>query len=354
MPFRYGHGQEGPRHARWLTLADDSLRHVALFYRDQAECRARILGFVRAGLARGEPTFVALPGDEARLLGGQLGEEPGELLCADIGDVGRNPARLIPEVQAFIDKHAGQRVLIVGRGVWPGRSAAEICESHPARGARSTWPSPGSAATIMCAYDATRLPPAVITDARCTHPEYLGERPAGAAPSHRPPWRVPSECDRPLPPPPAGAESLAYDTDLAPVRRLVERHARGATLGAERVADLVLAASEVAANTLDHTRSGGTFQVWHDEDEIICQAHDQGWITDPLAGRVRRGPDGRGHGLSWSTTCATWSRSGPARPGPRSGCTCACRPSLPNGRPLFKPRQAGSRRLRNVKDIPGA
>ena len=25
--------------------------------------------------------------------------------------------------------------------------------------------------------------------------------------------------------------------------------------------------------------------------------HDSGWITDPLAGRIRHGPDDRGHGL---------------------------------------------------------
>src|SRR5580698_5521301 len=123
-------------------------------------------------------------------------------------------------------------------------------------------------------------------------------------PSLTPPGRIRAErgaagvtFHQPLPPPPARAESLAYDIDLAPVRRLVERHARGASLGPDRVADLVLAASEVAANTLDHTSSGGTFRVWLDGDEILCQVYDQGWISDPLAGRVRRGPDGRGHGL---------------------------------------------------------
>jgi anti-sigma regulatory factor (Ser/Thr protein kinase) len=283
-----GHAVADPR--------DDSLRHVAFFYRDQAERRAQILGLVRAGLARGEPTFVALPGDETPLLAGQLDGEPGELLYADIGDVGRNPARLIPEVRAFIDNHANQRVLIVGEACWPGRSPAELREATR-HDALMNLAFAGSAATITCAYDATRLPPSAITDATWTHPEYRASGQPVTAPSHRPAWEVPSDCNRLLPPPPAGAESLAYDTDLAPIRRLVERHARGASLGADRVADLVLAASEVAANTLDHTSSGGTFRIWLDGNEILCQVHDQGWITDPLAGRVRRGPDGRGHGL---------------------------------------------------------
>jgi anti-sigma regulatory factor (Ser/Thr protein kinase) len=275
---------------------DDSLRHVAFFYRDQAERRAQILSLVRDGMARGEPTFVALPGDEARLLAEQLDGEPGELLYADIGDVGRNPARLIPEVRAFIDKHTNQRVLVVGEACWPGRSPAELREATRHE-ALVNLAFARSAVTITCAYDANCLPPSAITDATWTHPEYLLSGQPVTAPDHRPAWGVPSDCDQPLPPPPASAESLAYDTDLAPVRRLVERHARGSALTPDRVADLVLAASEVAANTLDHTSSGGTFRIWLDGDEILCEVHDRGWITDPLAGRVRRGPDGRGHGL---------------------------------------------------------
>ena len=38
-------------------------------------------------------------------------------------------------------------------------------------------------------------------------------------------------------------------------------------------------------------------QCEHDEQEILCQLHDQGQIADPLAGRVRRDPESRGHGL---------------------------------------------------------
>jgi anti-sigma regulatory factor (Ser/Thr protein kinase) len=275
---------------------DDSLRHVAFFYRDQGDRRAQALSLVRAGLERGEPTFLALPGDEASLIAEQLDGEPGELECADITATGRNPARLIPEVRAFIDKHADQRVLVVGEACWPQRSAAELREATRHE-ALMNLAFARSRATITCAYDSTRLPPSAITDATWTHPEYLAGGQPVTAPGHLPKWDVPSDCDRPLPPVPAGAEGLAYDTDLAPVRRLAERHARGAALGPDRVADLVLAASEVAANTLDHTASGGTFQIWRDGDEILCEVHDHGWIADPLAGRVRRGPDGRGHGL---------------------------------------------------------
>jgi anti-sigma regulatory factor (Ser/Thr protein kinase) len=269
-------------------------RHIALFYRDPAEYQAQILGFARAGLARDEPLFIAVPA--ARAFGEQLAAEPGELLCSDLTDVGRNPARIIPEMRAVIDRHAGRRVRVVAEPVWPGRSPAEICEvvRHEAL---VNLAFSGAQATIMCAYDVTRLTPAAISGARDTHPQHVagdGEVTAGGTAA---PWQVPPECDRALPPPPASSETLGYETDLVPVRRLVEGHARRSGLAAERVGDLVLAVNEIAANTLGHTSSGGVLQVWHDEAEIFCQVEDQGWIADPLAGRVRRPPDGRGHGL---------------------------------------------------------
>jgi anti-sigma regulatory factor (Ser/Thr protein kinase) len=89
-----------------------------------------------------------------------------------------------------------------------------------------------------------------------------------------------------------------YRSDLSQVRTLVLEHARAAGLPEGRATDLVLAVSEVAANTLRHTTSSGTLSIWHDGNEIVCQIHDEGVITDPLIGRRRPavGASG-GHGL---------------------------------------------------------
>jgi anti-sigma regulatory factor (Ser/Thr protein kinase) len=37
--------------------------------------------------------------------------------------------------------------------------------------------------------------------------------------------------------------------------------------------------------------------VWRHPDEIVSQIHDQGFIADPLVGRVRHRPESGGHGL---------------------------------------------------------
>jgi anti-sigma regulatory factor (Ser/Thr protein kinase) len=85
---------------------------------------------------------------------------------------------------------------------------------------------------------------------------------------------------------------------LSEVRALVFKHATEAGLTETRANDLVLAVSEVAANTLRHTKSYGTLNIWHDQHEIICEVRDEGTITDPLAGRRLPDPGASGgHGL---------------------------------------------------------
>jgi anti-sigma regulatory factor (Ser/Thr protein kinase) len=89
-----------------------------------------------------------------------------------------------------------------------------------------------------------------------------------------------------------------YRSDLSQVRALVLQQAKEAGLTESRANDLVLAVSEVAANTLRHTHSSGTLAIWHNADEVVCEVHDKGLITDPQVGRHKPAPDATGgHGL---------------------------------------------------------
>jgi anti-sigma regulatory factor (Ser/Thr protein kinase) len=115
------------------------------------------------------------------------------------------------------------------------------------------------------------------------------------------PLRTPPPGTSPLPPlPPPGddASCHTYRTDLSKVRALVLQQGRAAGLTESRANDLVLAVSEVAANTLRHTQSAGTLTIWRQAGELVCEIQDEGTITDPLAGQRRPGPDATGgHGL---------------------------------------------------------
>ena len=102
----------------------------------------------------------------------------------------------------------------------------------------------------------------------------------------------------PLPSPTDDAMYHTYRSDLSQVRALVLQHARQAGLTEGRANDLVLAVSEVAANTLRHTQSPGTLAIWHDAEEVVCEIHDEGTVTDPLVGRRKPSLDASGgHGL---------------------------------------------------------
>jgi anti-sigma regulatory factor (Ser/Thr protein kinase) len=274
----------------------DGVSHVAFFYRGQRDYLARIQAFVAGGLANGEAVLIAVPGDKGDLLREHLGDGTRRLHYADMAQLGRNPARIIPEVRDFVDAHHGQPVRYVGEPIWPGRSAAEIREATRHEALLNLAFS-GTAATILCPYDAVRLPRSVIREAERTHPAILANGHPAATGTYAGPGDLPPDCERPLPEPPPTAQTLRYETDLRPIRGLVADHARRAGLPGDRTDDLVLAVSELAGNSLRHTGAGGTLHVWHTGEEILCQIRDQGWITDPLAGRIRRPADERGHGL---------------------------------------------------------
>jgi len=279
------------------AVLNRTFRHVGFFYRTEDEYAATVARFLRDGLAADEPVFAAIPPARIALVRDALGADAPRVEFADMTEMGRNPAWIIPRVLAFTGQHAGRRVRYVGEPAWAARTAAELREATRHE-ALINLAFANADAEILCPYDTTELDPAVIADARRTHPVLLSDGRHGSSPGYAVPFQIPSSCSFPLPAPPDDVMSHTYRTDLSQVRALVLQHARTAGLTDARANDLVLAVSEVAANTLRHTRSHGTLTIWHDQDEIICEIHDDGTITDPLAGRRMPAPDaGGGHGL---------------------------------------------------------
>jgi anti-sigma regulatory factor (Ser/Thr protein kinase) len=274
----------------------DAFRHIALFYPNMAEYRATVTDFVRTGLTRREPVLVAVPHADSVLP--KLDGAAGLMTVADMTELGRNPARIIPALRTFADMHLGRRVRIVSESIWHGRSLAEICE-----GARNEAlvdrALTGVAATIVCPYSAVDLPEPVLADAACLHQWQFGAGAVVPSSAYAGPDSTPTACRLPLPRPPADAEVIEYRSDLRTVRAMVARAAHRAGLPASRVTDLMLAVSEVAANTLRHTRAGGVALAWQADGEMLCQVSDSGYIADPLAGLRRPSLDRPGGQGLW-------------------------------------------------------
>jgi anti-sigma regulatory factor (Ser/Thr protein kinase) len=304
---------------------DDGLVHLALFYGSGRQYRQDVVPFIADGLSNGDPVLAAVPGNQVQVLRGVLGGRGRDVAFADMTALGRNPARIIPAVGTFMDQHPGQRIRCVDEPAWPGRSGEEAREvtRHEALVNQAFT---GMAATVLCPYDSRRLAPSVISQAAGTHPYLLA---AGRGQPNRV-YRgraVPPSCESPLPPPPATAQTYEYYSDLRQLRQWVTGQASAAGLAPDRVADLVIAASELAANTLRHTPAAGTARIWHTGDEILCQIDDRGEITDPLAGLRPGARDGHRHGLQVvNQVCdLTEIRSGPG------GTTIRVRMSLKAG-----------------------
>jgi anti-sigma regulatory factor (Ser/Thr protein kinase) len=292
-PARPPGAETAPAAAPPAPAGGDGVSHLVLLYRDPGEYLEHVLAFIGDGLACSEPVFVALPGHPGAQVRAAAGAAGWRLDVADMNELGRNPARITLALGSFAGRHAGRRIRIVTEPLWPGRTEAETAEvmKHEALVQLAV----GAPAAILCPYDASRLSPALIEGACRTHPEILEGGHRRPSSGHRAGAGPRPEAE--LPAPPALAEFIAYRSRLHPVRALVGRFAERAGMPAGRRADLILAVSEITANTLAHTAGGGTAHIWTSGREIICQVHDGGWIADPMAGRKRPPPDSDGQGL---------------------------------------------------------
>src|SRR6266545_52946 len=117
------------------TSSADAFRHEALFYGGEAQFVDGTASFIRGGLAAGEPVLAVVSAEKIRALRDELDRDAGDVCFADMADVGRNPARIIPAWRAFVDLHGGSRRLRgIGEPIWDGRSRAELaeCQRHEA------------------------------------------------------------------------------------------------------------------------------------------------------------------------------------------------------------------------------
>ena len=274
--------------------------HEAVFYRDAEEYLGQLLPFLEEGLDEREPVLVAVPSYNGELLRGGLGERAGQVRFLNMLEAGRNPGKIIPWVlHAFATEHAPRRVRIVGEPIWPGRSATAYpaCVQHEAL---INTAFAGRDATIVCPYDAQRLEPAAIADAVQTHPVLVQNGIRRISHGYIDGAELAGDFNLPLPEPPAPVPTLTFDDRSVPrVRAFVAEVAAAAGLTGNRLADLMLAANEVAINSVTHGGGAGTVRLWATDEDVVCEVIDAGRITDPLAGRIPPAPDSeRGRGLA--------------------------------------------------------
>lgn len=265
-----------------------TFRHEAIFYDGDDGFVARTMPFLREGIEGGEPIFVVVGAEKIARLRHELGPDADRIHFADMAGVGKNPARIIPAWTDFVDEAGakGKPFRGIGEPIWAARTSDELveCERHEAL--LNLAFDDGPAWRLACPYDTTTLASAVLEEAERNHP-YLrdadGER---LSQTYRDLPAIAAPFDRALPEPPASAESLTIDAArLSDARHFVGERAHRWGLTTERADGLVLAASEVATNTIRHGGGEGLLRMWKANGSVIYEMTDHGSIADPLVGR---------------------------------------------------------------------
>jgi anti-sigma regulatory factor (Ser/Thr protein kinase) len=153
--------------------------------------------------------------------------------------------------------------------------------------------------TLLCACPAAAEQASRVV--RQTHPRLRSGADVAPNPGYRDPVAVLTE-HPPGEPPDLGpcTETLPFSSteELAELRSHTRRNARATGLPESRVADLVLAVSELAANSIEHGGGHGTVRVWREPCALTIDVCDPGRMSQPLPG-LRPPPASclRGRGL---------------------------------------------------------
>lgn len=261
----------------------EEFEHQAVFYRGSQGLVDAVVPFVREGVRRGESVLVALLPERLASVEAALGAEATRVDFVDMGELGANPACIIPEWRRFVEGAGGTGMRGVGEPVWSGRREVETVEAvfHEALLNDAFHGEP--AWQLMCPYDVESLPTTVIEQAVRCHPIAHG---SGVDAGYAGAGLGSALFASGLPSAPDDADAFEFGPeDLKGLRRVVERLAGLAGLRQAAAEDLVLAAHELATNSVVHGGGAGVLSAWSDPDAFVVEVRDAGVIEDPLVGR---------------------------------------------------------------------
>lgn len=272
-------------------------RHQALLYAGEEDFVARTSAFIRDGLQAGDPAMVVVAPHKIDLLREELGAHCDGVQFADMSTVGRNPARIIPAWQAFVDRNGAPGVTLrgIGEPIGPERKPDELLECQLHESLLNLAFADTNSFWLVCPYDVESLPAEVIEQTRRSHPVVAHrdwyERSVGYDPV--------APAAEPLAPPPVEARVLHFDAStVSAVTGFVADHVTGAELSPSRRIDFVVAVREIAGESVTHGGGEGVVRVWSDPEGVVCEISDRRELDDPLADRqVRAERQPGSHGL---------------------------------------------------------
>jgi anti-sigma regulatory factor (Ser/Thr protein kinase) len=273
--------------------------HEALFY-ESDEQFVRVAGnFLSEGVEHNESVLVVVDARKGELLKHALGEQADLIRFEDMGQIGTNPARIIPVWQEFLDQATrdGRSARGIGEPIWPERNEQELEECHLHEALLNVAFDEQEPWKLLCPYNVSALPTEVIRLAESTHPTVIDARGVRASRWYAP-WEArPQPGDLPEPPGPHLELGIGPD-NLRETRVFVRGFAAGVGLDEERAEDLTLVMDELVTNTMRHGDGTGSVRLWEQGEHLVGEVSGGRPFASPLIGRIRPRPDqGSGMGL---------------------------------------------------------
>jgi anti-sigma regulatory factor (Ser/Thr protein kinase) len=280
------------------------LRHNAFVYESPDEYVARAVPFLTEGLEAGEGAIVAHTKPGLAIMRDALGPLAAHVTFVDVSTAYTRPARALA---AYHDVYAEQL-----RNTPTLRAVADV-QFGPDPREWDQWTGYEAVfnrsfghlpAWVLCSYNANGTPDPIIEGVWQTHPEVVAGN-TWTASRH---YEDPDTLLRRITPPPKDLPDLGSIPVGHEPEQLRERLAPelvDAGLGEAKILDMLLAATEIATNAIQHGAGIEDVRIGRADGRIVCEITDRGpGFDDPAAGYLAPRA-GIGSGL-WVARQLTW------------------------------------------------
>jgi anti-sigma regulatory factor (Ser/Thr protein kinase) len=282
--------------------ADDTARgrqftHTAVIVESDFTLREELAREIRRSVSGGTPVLMAVSDHTADVVRNTLSDVADGLHWAERGRYDQRMGFAYEWFRRYLaDQHsAGHQVHVIAEpeiSAYPGpdppvdRVAAYLCYESICNTAFAAY-----GAQVTCLWDSRWYPTIVLEDARSVHPHEL----TGAGRVRNPAYIGPTDylaarndVPGPAPPTPVDLDVPVEHSGVLPLlRRALKPWAEQRGFGPRAIADILLAATEVATNGLIHGGDPVRIRAWDHEQTLVVQVDDGGRaLLPPAAGYV--------------------------------------------------------------------
>ena len=268
--------------------AEQSYRHEAFLWHDRMDYTDGLAPFIAEGLEAGEPVMVATVAEHTDWLRDALGPAAAQVCFVDMAELGRNPAKIIPAWQKFIDTEAGgsRPARGVGEPIWAERQADELIECQIHEALLNVAVDPMTPFWLVCPYDADRLEPAIIDEAYRSHPVVIEADAYKGSAQYAGRAHLEVMLGTELPPLVGEPTTIPFTAkNLGRMRTFLKLEGHVAGLALQQATDLATATHGLAADSLERGAAGGVIRMWRQPRSVVYEVIDDTYVDDPLAGR---------------------------------------------------------------------